>query len=367
MLGAMLSRRPNLEQEFAAALASTGPSERLVTLEFVSQMQQVPDGLEAGIVQALRSPLDPNPLGDEIRWALEALLNVADRVTDLRGQIAELRKTLRRSRGEVAARGRALVQAVLKKMDDHIRKAEQEREAAIAVMRKLAVDGAYGKAEEWLEQWATRHPQPRGIVARASLAEAAGDVVAESLEHPEAASWLYQQAISLFDEYAKGVTGGEADARGRHARRVARKLGAPPSSLPPPRERYALLSATNLTPPRGAARSSVPGSGRPPATHTESGIRADLLTPDVDLTGNGALAENNGAQAACTLPPVERASGRPPPSAATSGAGPAPRGLSGRPPPPPSQRMSQPPTSAGPVRPSTPAPSLDPPRPAPKK
>jgi hypothetical protein len=328
MLGALLARRPNLEQEFLDALRSEDRVTRLVALEFVSQMQDVPDVLDSAIVRALRSPLDPDPLGDETRWALEALLNVADHVTELRPQIAELRLTLRRSKGQEAARGRSLVQAILKKMDDRIRKTEEEREAAIAVLRRLAIDGAYGKADEWLEQWGREHGEGPGVVARASLAEVAGDALSRGEEpHPEAARWLHERSLELYEIHASGKTRGEASARARHARRVGRKLGRPPSTLPPPPEHYALLSRASLAPP------TVPtylATGAAPRLPTESGIRADLLAPEIEIIREISVSDQvrsppRPAQQPPTPPSKRRASPSGPPQSTPQPSRPAPK------------------------------------------
>jgi hypothetical protein len=282
MLGTMLARRPNLEQEFADALRSDERSLRLVALEFVSQMSGVPEGLEPYIMRALQSPLDPDPLGDETRWALEAALHVADRATDFRSEIAELRRALRRYKTEEARRSRALVQAILAKMDERIRTTEHEREAAIAVLRRLATEKEYVEALRWLDDWTETHRDGHGLLVRANLAEAAGDGLAD--EHPEAARWLYERALNLYEQYATGRTVGEGAARRRHVRRVGRKLGHPLSSLPPPPERHAIISSSSL---RHRRLPSEPEPKRRPAPpegrSAPKRLDDDLLTPEIEV------------------------------------------------------------------------------------
>ncbi len=281
MVGTLLSRRSQLEEEFSAAIRSELLPRRLAALEFISQMQHVPDSLAPAIVRALKSPLDTDPHGDEIRWALEALLVVADRVTEFRSEIAELRRTLRQFKTEEARRLRTVVQAILKKMDEHIRESNEKREAAIAVVRKLAADQAFGQAEEWLDQWVSEHPEGHQLIARADLAEAAGDGLTES--QPEAARWLYQQALDMYRGYAATHTLGEAAARGRHVRRVGRKLGMPPSTLPPPPAHHATISSAALAPPSiPDGLDSIDAAPSPPRLRFDA---AEPDAPEIEVTG----------------------------------------------------------------------------------
>jgi hypothetical protein len=307
-------------------------------------MQTVPEGLEPAIVRALRSPLDPNPEGDEIRWALEALLNVADRVTGFRAEIAELRRALRQYKTEEAHRARTLVLAILTKMDERIRHAEDEREAAVAVLRKLCIEDEFEQADQWLEQWAKTRHDGNDVVARANLAEAAGDGLTE--EYPAAAKWLHQRALDLFEQYASGKRSGEAAARGRHVRRVGHKLGRPPSTMPPPPEHHAVLAPGALSSP--ALPADLDGLDSVEAAGPKSGIRADLLTPDIEVTGEIAVEDLDLVAEPAPAKPAMRPPPPPPPAQSVLRLPPSvpPRAAPSVPPRPTPKTKPPPPTSS---------------------
>ena len=80
MAGALLARRADVQEELVKTLQVQDGSSRRTAFEFVAQLQHMPEVLEPPVLKAVRAPLTMDSLGDEARWAGEALVCIARRM-----------------------------------------------------------------------------------------------------------------------------------------------------------------------------------------------------------------------------------------------------------------------------------------------
>jgi hypothetical protein len=82
-------------------------------------------------------------------------------------------------------------------LDERVRQSLEERDAASAVLRRLAGTAKWDEAVDWLHNWAVTYPLSQRLSSRALLAEEAADALGATSQR--AAHWLYEYALTLYD------------------------------------------------------------------------------------------------------------------------------------------------------------------------
>ena len=193
LLGRLLAERVDLNWELADILQRGRPDEILLTLEFLAQLTHVPEPLDLWLVQlALTSSLSADD--DLIGWSYEALRHIVRRIGTDQPDFDELARLLRDSgEGERVE----VPDELLMMLDERVRQGLEERDAASAVLRRLAGTSKWDEAADWLHNWAESYPVPQQLPSRALLAEEAADVLGATSQR--AARWLYEYALTLYD------------------------------------------------------------------------------------------------------------------------------------------------------------------------
>jgi hypothetical protein len=222
MSGALLAQRTDVESEFTEVLRSRDPATQRATFEFVAQMRHLPESLDPLLLEAVRRPLIGDLLRDEARWALECLLQFAGRVRSFQPKAQELAQAVRAFKVNDPSELRAPTLALLNRLDDYVGVRREERDAAIAVLRKIVTARQYQEADRWLAAWSSNHPDEDELLTCAWLSEEAGDGL--RARRDRAARWLYQKALLLLESYAARAGSTEGVVRGWHMRRLQRKL-----------------------------------------------------------------------------------------------------------------------------------------------
>ena len=197
-----LSEREDFGAELGVALVSTLPGDRLPALAVAARLPVPHPAIVAGVLHALRHPLDPSALADEAVLRLQAAFAHAEALLGFREGVQALRDQVHGLTGSRAALVSHLAGNVLEKIDAVQVQAEAAfREAAgqvaVAVqegpeplqakLAELAPDGDYAE------------------LRRGALLEGAGDVLAE--ENPQAAAVLYGLSLEQFRQHASGGAG----------------------------------------------------------------------------------------------------------------------------------------------------------------
>ena len=222
MAGSLLARHSGTKDALVEALQSDSHSMRQVALEFVAQLEHVNESLEPWILQLVRSRLEASPPEQEHRWALEALLAVVDRAAALTTETDELRGALRAFEPPDPEWLRYSALDLLTRSEELARRTSEERDAAVAVLRRLVKVKDYDQADQWLGNWGRDYTPHHQVSSRALLAEEAGDGM--TAKSKRAARWLYERSVRLFEEQASWHFTNEGLARGWHAVRLAHKL-----------------------------------------------------------------------------------------------------------------------------------------------
>jgi hypothetical protein len=193
LLGRLLAERVDLNWELGDILQRGRPDEILLTLEFLAQLTHVPEPLDAWIVQlALTAPLGADD--DLVGWSYEALRHILERVGADQPPLEELARRLRDTgSGEQVQ----LPDELLMALDERVRQGLEERNAASAVLQRLAGTAKWDEAVDWLQNWAVTYPASQQLPSRALLAEEAADALGATTQR--AAHWLYEYALALYD------------------------------------------------------------------------------------------------------------------------------------------------------------------------
>jgi hypothetical protein len=222
MVGALLALHPDVEQKLADALSCEDFPVRQAAIEFVAQLPHVSERLEQATLRVARAQLEASGPGEEPRWMLEALLAVARRVATLSSDVRALARALRGCDLPPPDQTRSVALSLLAQMEDQSTKMLAERDAALAVLRRLAKVKDYEQAEAWIRSWAQDYREDHQLPSRALLAEEAGDGLTQN--SLRAARWLYERSLRLLEEHASWSSVGEGPARGWQVLRVSQKL-----------------------------------------------------------------------------------------------------------------------------------------------
>ncbi len=194
LLGRLLAERTDLNWELADILQRGRPDEILLTLEFLAQLVHVPEPLDQWLVQlALTSSLGGED--DLIAWSYEALRHLLDRVA---GTVPELEELAQRLADKGSGRLPEVPDDLWMVLAEQVRQGLEERDAASAVLRRLAGSAKWDEAVDWLHRWAEVYPPAQQLPSRALLAEEAADALGATSHR--AAYWLYEYALTLCEQ-----------------------------------------------------------------------------------------------------------------------------------------------------------------------
>ncbi len=193
LLGRLLAERMDLNWELADILQRGRPDEILLALEFLAQLTHVPEPLDLWLVQlALTATLGADD--DLVGWSYEALRHILERVATDQPPLEELGRLLR---DNGAGERIEIPDELLMVLDERVRQGLDEREAASAVLRRLAGTAKWDEAVDWLHNWAVSYPTSQQLPSRALLAEDAADALGATSQR--SAHWLYEYALSFYD------------------------------------------------------------------------------------------------------------------------------------------------------------------------
>jgi hypothetical protein len=219
---ARLMASPDVLPEIARKLMSTTWEERALALHFVTRLAPPPEIFTSGTIHCLRSPLDPDPLGDETALVLVCCGLLADGVQGFRDDVRNRVRAIDAAEGPRAPVMRRLAHETLAKIDHAVVHSKQVWAALIdslvQVVRAGHRDAAIAEVErQCKDDW---YPE----LARATRWENIGDALASS-DHA-LARYCYDQAYDNFVQHASGASsGGEGMARMEDVHRLGRKRG----------------------------------------------------------------------------------------------------------------------------------------------
>jgi hypothetical protein len=190
--------REGFATELAAVLSGDDASLRMLALDAVGRLREVPLVVAKALEALVRHPRDRDPVGDERLALVAALYSAAPHLVSLRQSVVWDRHHAAQASGERAAFVVRVIDAVLKRMSD-------ERaliEAQVCARVRAGDREAAAHAAERLSE-----PDDRG-----ALLESAGDALAAT--HPDGARWLYALAHDQFSIFASWASSG-AEGIGR--------------------------------------------------------------------------------------------------------------------------------------------------------
>lgn len=210
-IAAAIGHVPQVIAELVARLKSRELPTRLRALHFVSRLAPPPEGLEEGIVAALRQVLDPDPHGDERALLLVAAGLMPLRVAAVRELIAQRAAEARRAEGPRRDIFERLGQQTLDQIDAAVDAAQAALEAGAEVLASRVRAGAILEVAAEVERVAALQYYPE--LARANAWERIADQLRKSRDL-SAATEIYRRALGDYRWHAAGATaGGEGLAR----------------------------------------------------------------------------------------------------------------------------------------------------------
>jgi hypothetical protein len=223
-----LGQRSGLLAELRSALYATEPQARLLTLQLVSRMPQVPRELRPAALQAIQSSLTLDPLGEEVLAALMALYALAASGQHLRAEVARIGRHLEGWTGERAGLTRQVAEAVVAAMDRAAAAAKERytgcRDQLAALVRESRLDEARAVLAAAYPAEDPEDPDG-GLTGRTALCEDAAQTLHKSPGQTSAVRTLLTWALDSAQDFASGASaGGEGMARMVEVNRLRGRL-----------------------------------------------------------------------------------------------------------------------------------------------
>ena len=212
-----LGQRAGFITELAAALSGSDRRERLLSLQLVARMPQVPPELVRSVLYAVQLGLSAAPGSEEVLVALMAAHPVAAQARVLRGRVEQIYRRTEGVTGGPAELTRRVAAAVL---DTMARADAATKERFIEARDRIAALVQEGQLAEALAVLASAYPEDdpndhdRGRTGRSALCEAAAQTLLGDPRAVQAANTLLNWSLEYALEYASWATsGGEGQAR----------------------------------------------------------------------------------------------------------------------------------------------------------
>ncbi len=207
---AALLALPDALEQIARKLPSLDWAERGLALHFVSRLSPPPEVFASGVIHCLRSPLDHDPLGDEMALVLVCCGALAGEVFGFRDVLAQRVRAIDIAEGPRGPVMRGLAHETLARIDAAAAERTRAWDKEVASVVALLQLGRSDDAEQWVTQTSADGFDPE--LGRAALWESAGNKLRAS--SPELAQHCYQRALRNFEEHASGASsGGEGMSR----------------------------------------------------------------------------------------------------------------------------------------------------------
>lgn len=201
---------PDALPQIAGKLSSTDWAQRGLALHFVTRLSPPPEVFASGVIHCLRSPLDHDPLGDELALIFACCGALAHEVLGFRGVIADRVRAVDMAEGPRGPVMRRLAHETLAKVDAAIAASDRAWDKEVASVVALLQLGRREDAELWVTQSSADGFYPE--LARAACWESAGNKLRASA--PKDARFCYERALRNFEEHAAGASsGGEGMSR----------------------------------------------------------------------------------------------------------------------------------------------------------
>lgn len=219
---ARLMQHPDALELIAQKLYATDWEQRALGLHFVTRCLPPPPVFSPGVIHCLRSPLDADPLGDEMALVLVCCGALAHEVSGFREVLAARVRAVDIAEGPRAPVLRKLAHETLDKVDALIAEGHRKWRAEIEALVELVRAGKHDEAIAQIEAASADGYYPE--LGRAARWEDMGDALAAS--EPALARVCYGHAHDAFAWHASGASsGGEGMARMLDVHRVAKKRG----------------------------------------------------------------------------------------------------------------------------------------------
>lgn len=217
---AQIAAEPDAIPQITAKLMSSAADQRTLALHFVTRLAPPPAQLAPGVIHCLRSPLDPDPLGDETALVLLCCGALAAEVIGFRDVLAERVHAIDRAEGPRAPVMRRLAHDTLAALDRALAASKQRWAAMLQALVDLVSSGDRDGAAAEIERQTVDDFYPE--LGRAARWEELGDRLDRAGAH-----YCYERAHACFAEHASYATaGGEGLARMLDVDRLAAKLEA---------------------------------------------------------------------------------------------------------------------------------------------
>lgn len=222
-----LMQRPNLLRELREALYGTEPQARILALQLVSRMPQVPPELRSGATHAVQCTLTLEPLSDEVLVSLTALYSLAPYAQHLQPEVKRLCahvESLDSERAQLVKRiGDAVLAAMQRSAAARAQQWNSDRDRLLALVQSRQLDAARALLSQLFPDDDPQDPDG-GMTSRVALCEAAARTLS-ARSHPGPMRDLLGLALESAQIFASWSTsGGEGMARMVKVNELRRRL-----------------------------------------------------------------------------------------------------------------------------------------------